>query len=143
MGLAVRGLGENPRSADSAGIGVTAGRLLASTAGMMLIAVGGAYLPLVYAGTYTEGMVAGRGWLVIALAFLGGWRPLGILAGSIFFAGMDALGLRAQAGAISIPYELLNMMPYVATLLVMVFASRWARPPQWLGRNFERGSRVD
>ena len=92
-------------------------------------------------GTYTEGIVAGRGWLAIALAFFGGWRPQYILAGSAFFAGMEVLALRVQVGGVDIPHQFISMLPYVATLLVMMFALRWASVPAFLGRNYDRESR--
>ena len=97
---------------------------------------------MVYTGTYTEGIVSGRGWLAIALTFFGGWRPQYIVAGAAFFAGMDVLALRAQVGGIGIPHQFVSMLPYVATLLVMMFAFRWARVPAFLGLNYDRESRL-
>lgn len=141
-GMRLRSVGENPKAADSLGINVAWTRLWASSVGAGLMAIGGAYLPMVYTGTYTEGIVAGRGWLAIALTFFGGWRPQYILAGAAFFASMDVLALRAQVGGIDIPYQFLSMLPYIATLLVMMFAFRWARVPAFLGRNYDRESRL-
>ena len=141
-GMRLRSVGENPKAADSLGINVARTRLWTSSVGAALMAMGGAYLPMVYTGTYTEGIVAGRGWLAIALTFFGGWRPQYILAGAAFFAGMDVLALRAQVGGIDIPHQFLLMLPYLATLLVMIFAFRWARVPAFLGRNYDRESRV-
>jgi simple sugar transport system permease protein len=97
---------------------------------------------MVYTGTYTDGMAAGRGWLAIALTFFGGWRPQFIVAGAAFFAGMEVLALRAQVAGIGIPHQFVAMLPFVATLLVMVFAFRWARVPAYLGRNYDRESRL-
>ncbi len=141
-GLRFRACGENPRSADSLGVNVARTRIVASVLGACLVGVAGAYLPMVYTGTFTEGMVAGRGWLVIALAFLGGWRPQYILAGAAFFAGMEVLALRAQVAGIGIPHQFVLMLPYVATLVVMMFAFRWARQPRFLGQNYDRESRL-
>jgi ABC-type uncharacterized transport system permease subunit len=141
-GMRLRSVGENPKAADSLGIDVTRTRMLACTVGSALMAVGGAYLPMVYTGTYTEGIVGGRGWLAIALTFFGGWRPQYIVAGAAFFAGMDVLALRAQVAGIGIPHQFVSMLPYVATLLVMVFAFRWARVPAFLGKNYDRESRL-
>jgi len=141
-GLRLRSVGENPKAADSLGISVTSTRLWAATIGSALMAVGGAYLPMIYTGTYTEGIVSGRGWLAIALTFFGGWRPQYIVAGAAFFAGMDVLALRAQVAGIGVPYQFVLMLPYVATLLVMVFALRWARVPAFLGKNYDRESRL-
>lgn len=141
-GMRLRSVGENPKAADSLGIKVAATRLAAGTIGSAMMAIGGAYLPMVYTGTYTDGIVAGRGWLAIALTFFGGWRPQYIVAGAAFFAGMDVLALRAQVGGIGIPHQFVSMLPYVATLLVMVFAFRWARVPGFLGKNYDRESRL-
>ena len=141
-GMRFRSVGENPKSADSVGIKVVATRMWAGTVGGALMAMAGAYLPMVYTGTFTEGMVAGRGWLVIALAFLGGWRPQLVVAGAAFFAGMEVLALRAQVAGIGIPHQFVSMLPYVGTLVVMVFAFRWARQPQFLGLNYDRESRL-
>ena len=141
-GLAFRSIGENPKAADSLGINVTWARTWSTVVGSGLVGIAGAYLPMVYTGLYTEGMVAGRGWLVIALAFLGGWRPHLVVAGAAFFAGMEVLALRAQVAGIGIPHQFVLMLPYVATLLVMVFAFRWARQPAFLGRNYDRESRL-
>jgi simple sugar transport system permease protein len=141
-GMRFRSVGENPKSADSVGIRVVATRMWAGVVGAALMTMAGAYLPMVYTGTFTEGMVAGRGWLVIALAFLGGWRPQVVVAGAAFFAGMEVLALRAQVEGIGIPHQYVSMLPYVATLAVMVFAFRWARQPQYLGLNYDRESRL-
>lgn len=141
-GMRLRSVGENPKAADSLGIDVAKTRLVAGTLGTALMAVGGAYLPMVYTGTYTEGIVSGRGWLAIALTFFGGWRPQYIVAGAAFFAGMDVLALRAQVGGIGIPHQFVSMLPYVATLLVMMFAFRWRRVPAFLGLNYDRESRL-
>jgi simple sugar transport system permease protein len=141
LGLKLRSVGENPKAADSLGVDVARTRIWSSTAGGVLMALAGAYLPMTYTGTYTEGMVAGRGWLAIALAFFGGWRPLYILAGAAFFAGMEVLALRVQVGGVDIPHQFVSMLPFIATLLVMMFAMRWARVPAFLGRNYDRESR--
>lgn len=141
-GLRFRAVGENPKSADSVGINVVATRLWAGVLGSALVAMAGAYLPMVFTGTFTEGMVGGRGWLVIALAFLGGWRPHLVVAGAAFFAGMEVLALRAQVAGIGVPYQFVAMLPFVATMIVMIFAFRWARLPQFLGLNYDRESRL-
>ncbi|HET6391353.1 MAG TPA: ABC transporter permease [Blastococcus sp.] len=141
-GLNLRSVGENPKAADSLGIPVARTRLWTTAAGGALMGVAGAYLPLVYTGTFTEGIVGGRGWLAIALTFFGGWRPQYIAAGALFFATMDVVALRAEVSGIDIPSQVLLVIPYVATLVVMVFAFRWARVPEFLGRNYDRESRT-
>jgi ABC-type uncharacterized transport system permease subunit len=141
-GLDLRAVGENPKAADSLGIPVVRSRLWTATAGGALMGIAGAYLPMVYTGTFTEGIVGGRGWLAIALTFFGGWRPQFLAAGALFFATMDVIALRAEVGNIDVPSQVLAVLPYVATLLVMIFAFRWARVPEFLGRNYDRESRT-
>jgi simple sugar transport system permease protein len=142
-GMKLRSVGENPKAADSVGINVAATRIWAAVIGSALMAIAGAYLPMIYSGTYTDGMAAGRGWLAIALTFFGGWRPQFIVAGAAFFAGMEVLALRSQVAGIGVPHQFVAMLPFVATLLVMVFAFRWARVPAFLGLNYDRVSRLN
>jgi simple sugar transport system permease protein len=141
LGLELRSVGENPKAADSLGVNVSRACYLTSIIGGMLMALAGAYLPMVYTGTFTEGMVQGRGWIAIALTFFGGWSPHLILLGSLFFAGVDVLALRVQVVRFGIPYQFLLTLPYVSTILVMIFASKWVRAPAFLGQNYDREKR--
>lgn len=139
-GLELRSVGENPRAADSLGINVTRTRYTAAILGAVLIALGGVYLPMVYTGTFTEGIVQARGWLSIALTFFGGWRPHTIFLGALFFATVEVIALRAQIGG-DIPHQLLLTLPFIATLLIMIFGAKWARLPAFLGQNYDREKR--
>lgn len=141
-GLRLRSVGENPRAADSLGVNVVVTRYATATAGGMLMALAGAYLPMTYTGTFTEGIVSGRGWLAIALTFFGGWRPHLIVFAALFFAAMEVLALRFQVLGVGVAHDFLLMLPYVATIVVMMFAFRWARVPAFLGRNYHRESRT-
>ena len=140
-GLALRSVGENPKAADSLGINVHRYQYWTTILGSALMGLAGAYLPMVYTGTFTAGIVQGRGWLAIALTFFGGWRPDFILYGALFFAGLDALSLRAQIAGGIIPYQFLLTIPYVVTILVMIFAFKWAKVPAFLGQNYDREKR--
>lgn len=140
-GLSWRAVGENPRAADSLGINVGAFRYGSVIVGSMLMGLAGAYLPMVYTGTFTAGIVQGRGWLAIALTFFGGWRPQYILGGAIFFATMEVISLRAQILGSAIPYQFLLTLPYLLTILVMIFAFKWAKTPAFLGLNYDREKR--
>lgn len=142
LGLSLRSVGENPKAADSLGISVTQYRYITSIIGGMLIGLAGAYLPMVYTGTFTDLMVKGRGWLAIALTFFGGWSPLPILLGSLFFAGVEVLSFRMQVGGSLIPYQFLIMLPYVATIIVMIFTFGKAKVPGFLGQNYDRERRT-
>jgi simple sugar transport system permease protein len=142
IGLELRSVGENPKAADSLGVNVFLTRYLTATVGGMLMALAGAYLPMVYTGTFTQGMAQGRGWIAIALTFFGGWRPDLIFLGALFFAGVEVLAVRVQVANIGVPYQFLLMLPYIATILVMIFASRRVRAPAFLGQNYDREKRT-
>ena len=141
LGLELRSVGENPQAADSLGINVIRSRYWTAILGGMLIGLAGAYLPMVYSGTFTEGIVKGRGWLAIALTFFGGWKPMTILYGALFFAMIEVLAYRVQVVGTGIPYQFLLMLPYLATILVLVIISRdiskiKLNAPASLGRPF-------
>jgi len=140
-GLELRAVGENPMTADSLGINVVRARYWTAILGGALIGLAGAYLPMVYTGTFTEAMTRGRGWLAIALTFFGGWSPLTILTGSLFFAGVEVLAFRAQVIGLALPYQYLLMVPYLATILIMILTFRKARVPAFLGQNYDREKR--
>jgi ABC-type uncharacterized transport system permease subunit len=142
FGLELRAVGENPKAADSLGVNVSRMRYGTAIIGGMLMGLAGAYLPMVYTGTFTDGMVQGRGWIAIALTFFGGWSPHLILLGALFFAGVEVLALRVQIGGIGVPYQFLLMLPYVATIFVMIFAFKWVRVPAFLGQNYDRERRT-
>ena len=142
MGLELRAVGENPKAADSLGVSVTLRCYMTSVVGGMLMGIAGAYLPMVYTGTFTDGIVNGRGWLSIALTFFGGWTPHLIFFGSLFFASVEVLALRVQVVGAGIPHQFLRMFPYVATILIMIFASGRIKAPAFLGKNYDRESRT-
>jgi simple sugar transport system permease protein len=141
-GLELRSVGENPMAADSLGVNVVRSRYLTSMIGGMLMGLAGVYLPMVYTGTFTADMVRGRGWIAIALTFFGGWSPIPIFFGSLFFAAIDVLASQAQVGGIAIPYQFLQMLPFIATILVMMVSFRRARVPAFLGQNYDREKRT-
>ncbi|WP_322508945.1 ABC transporter permease [Anaerolinea sp.] len=141
-GMELRAVGENPQAADSLGMNVPRARYWTAILGGMLMGLAGAYLPMVYTGTFTENMVKGRGWLAIALTFFGGWKPDTILYGALFFALIEVLAYRVQVLGTAIPYQFLLMLPYLATILVMMFSFRKARVPAFLGQNYDREKRA-
>lgn len=142
FGLELRAVGENPRAADSLGLNVSHMRYLTTIAGGMLMGLAGVYLPMVYTGAFTEGIVNGRGWLAIALTFFGGWSPLTIFFGSLFFAGTEVLSRWVQVSHIGIPYQFLGTLPFIATILIMMLTFRRGRAPTFLGQNYDREKRT-
>ncbi|WP_018149833.1 ABC transporter permease [Leeia oryzae] len=123
-GLLLRAVGESPDSAHAIGYPVVRIRYLATLAGGALCGVGGAYLSIVYTPMWVENMVAGRGWIALALTVFATWRPARILLGAYLFGGMTSLQFHAQGLGIAISPYLLSMLPYLATIVVLVVISR-------------------
>jgi len=130
--LVLRSIGESPESAHALGYPVRRIRLLAVMTGGALCGVAGAYLSVVYAPLWVEGMTAGRGWIALALTVFATWRPARVLLGAYLFGGMTMLQLHLQARGVQIPSEFMSMLPYVATVAVLVLISR---NPAWIRRN--------
>jgi simple sugar transport system permease protein len=120
-GLHLRALGDNPPTADVMGIPVTAFRYGCVIFGAMLIGLGGADLLLVFSPAWIEDMTAGRGWIAVALIIFARWNPLRALLVAYFFGALDALGFRIQLAGSDIPSYFLKMIPYVVTILVLMY----------------------
>ena len=120
-GLHLRALGDNPPTADVMGIPVTAFRYGCVIVGTMLIGLGGADLLLVFSPAWIEDMTAGRGWIAVALIIFARWNPLRALLCAYFFGALDALGFRIQLIGSDIPSYFLKMIPYVVTILVLMY----------------------
>ena len=144
-GLVLRSVGESPESAHALGYRVRWLRLGAVMAGGALCGMAGAYLSVVYAPLWVEGMVAGRGWIALALTVFATWRPARVLLGGYLFGGVTMLQLHLQGLGVQIPSQFMSMLPYVATIVVLVLISRnatWIRVnmPASLGKPFFPGS---
>ena len=123
-GLVLRAIGENPQAAHAIGLPVVAVRFAAVVFGGALAGLGGAYLSLVQTPLWAEGMTAGRGWIALALVVFSGWRPWRLLAGAWLFGGLGILQLHAQGQGLRIPAQYLTMLPYLATIVVLVLIAR-------------------
>ena len=126
LGLAIRAVGENPEAADVAGINVFRVRYVALMIGGALMAVGGAFITLAMLGTFTLDIIAGRGWVVIALVIFGRWRIFRGVLGALIFAGVYSLGLRLHItpGFEAIPNEIMLALPYVIVILALALSGR-------------------
>lgn len=138
LGLNVRAVGENPEAADAAGLNVYQIRTLALMIGGGLMAGGGAFLSLAQLGAFTYGIVAGRGWVCIALIIFANWRAAGVLWGALIFGGVAALQLRLQTMGFQLPYELFLALPYLVTILALIIAGRNASAPAALLKAYRR-----
>jgi simple sugar transport system permease protein len=134
-GLALRAIGERPEAAEAAGIAVDRVRAMAILAGGALGGLAGGTLVLAQAGTFAEGMSAGRGFIAIAIVVLGRWRPFGVALGALVFGGASALQFAFQAMAWKAPYQLFLVAPYLLTLAALAGAVGRARAPAALGKS--------
>lgn len=142
-GLKVRAVGTHPRAADTMGTNVSRVRYQALMVGGMLAGLGGAYLSLAQAKMFADDIVAGRGFIAVALVYFGRWHPLYILGGALLFSIAQSFQLAIQVLGIDFPYEFAVMLPYVLVILVLSFArgSRQKGPAE-LGRPYNREKRV-
>ncbi len=123
-GLVLRAVGESPESAHALGYPVRRIRLAAVVVGGALCGVAGAYISVVYTPLWVEGMIAGKGWIALALTTFATWRPARVLLGAYLFGGVTMLQLQLQGEGVQISSQFLTMLPYLATILVLVLISR-------------------
>lgn len=140
-GLAFRSVGEFPRAAETLGINIVRKKYLACSVNGALCGLAGAYLTNVYISSYVTGIVSGRGYIALAAVIFGKWKPKGVLLACTFFAFLDALQLRLQVSGASIPYQFLQMLPYVCTLLALSFFMKPGSEPKANGKPYEREAR--
>ena len=144
-GLVLRSVGESPDSAHALGYPVRRIRLAAVVVGGALCGLAGAYISVVYTPLWVEGMVAGKGWIALALTTFATWRPARVLLGAYLFGGVTMLQFHLQGVGVEVPSQLLAMLPYVSTIVVLALISRnpaWIRVnmPASLGKPFHPGS---
>ena len=144
-GLVLRAVGESPQSAHALGYPVRSIRLAAVVCGGALCGLAGAYISVIYTPLWVEGMIAGKGWIALALTTFATWRPARILLGAYLFGGVTMLQFHLQATGLEVPSQFLSMLPYVATIVVLALMSRnpqWIRVnmPASLGKPFNPGS---
>ncbi|MDJ0658568.1 MAG: ABC transporter permease [Crocosphaera sp.] len=133
FGLWVRAVGQNPLAAETAGISVSLIRYYCVILSGLLCGLGGAYLALVHIQYFAEGIVAGKGYIALAAVIFGRWHPLGIIGACFLFGATESLQLRIQAFNINLPYQFLNMLPYIVALLALLGLGGKASPPKALG----------
>jgi ABC-type uncharacterized transport system permease subunit len=144
-GLVLRSVGESPESAHALGYPVRRIRLAAVMVGGSLCGLAGAYVSVVYTPLWVEGMIAGKGWIALALTTFATWRPARVLLGAYLFGGVTMLQFHLQGMGVDIPSQFLTMLPYLATIVVLVLISRnpqWIRlnMPSSIGKPFHPGS---
>ena len=131
-GLVLRSVGESPESAHALGYPVRRIRLLAVVVGGALCGLAGAYVSVIYTPLWVEGMIAGKGWIALALTTFATWRPARVLLGAYLFGGVTMLQFHLQGIGVTVPSQFLSMLPYVSTIVVLALISR---NPQWIRVN--------
>ena len=142
-GLKVRAVGTHPRAADSIGIQVNKVRFQALMVGGALAGLAGAYLSLCQVKMFSDEIIAGRGFIAVALVYFGQWHPVKIMGGALLFTLTQALQLAIQGMGIDFPYEFLVMLPYVLVIVVLAFSRKTQKSgPTALGKPFNREIRT-
>ena len=141
VGLVIRAIGESPRSAHAIGYPVIALRYGAVLFGGALAGLAGAYLSLALTPMWVEGMTAGRGWIALALVVFATWKPRSVILGAYLFGGVTVLQFHGQGFGLAVPSEFLSMLPYLATIVVLVIICRnpqtiLLNKPMSLGQSF-------
>ena len=124
LGLVIRAVGEAPHAAREIGYPVLGVRLAAIAFGGFMAGLGGAYLAIAYTALWAEGLVAGRGWIAVALVVFGSWLPLRIALGAYVFGAISLTELSLQSIGVQVPSQLLSASPYVITIIVLALISR-------------------
>jgi simple sugar transport system permease protein len=137
FGLRLRVIGEHPKAADTLGIKIRKIQYTSLIFSGVLCGLGGAYLSLGHLNWFSMNMSAGRGYMALAANIFGGWNPLGAFGASYLFAFTDALQMRMQALNLNVPNEIIQMVPYILTILVLAGAMIRSRPPAALGKHYK------
>lgn len=140
-GLVLRAVGDNHDTAHAMGYPVKKIRLFAIGFGGAMAGVAGAYVSLFYSPLWSQDLIAGRGWIALALVVFAAWRPIWLLVGAYLFGGVTYLSLYLQGAGIGVPSAIVSMLPYIGTVMVLVMLSRNKRrvhlnQPGCLGKVF-------
>ncbi|MEQ8675226.1 MAG: ABC transporter permease [Aggregatilineales bacterium] len=139
FGLMVRAVGQTPEAADAMGVSVARIRYTTVIIGGIFAGIAGASLSIALINTFQQNLTSGLGFIAVALVYFGGWRPTGVLFGSLLFSFVNALQLQISVVGLDIPSEFAVMSPYVITLIALIFASKRQDKPDALTKPFERG----
>lgn len=140
IGLKIRAVGENPAAADSLGVSVPRTRYMTVILGGTLAGVAGASLSIALLNVFQQNLTNGIGFIAVALVYFGGWRPFGVLFGALLFSMVNALQVWMQVLGVPIPSDIAIMLPYILTIVVLVFSAGRVRAPSALTVPYERGT---
>jgi len=137
-GLAVRACGEHPKSAEAAGFSVNRLRMMALALGGVFAGLAGGYLAIGIAGSFTENMTGGRGFVAIAMVTFGRWRPAFVFLAALLIGFAESLQFRFQAAGSQVPFQLMIALPYLVALVVLIFVGKGTVAPASLGMTYRR-----
>ncbi len=140
-GLNYKAVGEYPKAAATLGINVIGVKYVASIICGALAGIGGAYLTTCYTTTYVDGNVAGRGFIALAAVIFGRWNAGGVLLACLFFGFCDALQIRLQVASFNVPYQFFQMIPYLATVVVLAIIGMKKAGPKSCGKPYRKEER--
>ena len=140
-GLSYKSVGEHPKAAATLGINVIGTKYVACVICGALSGIGGAYLTTCYTTTYVDGNVAGRGFIALAAVIFGRWSAGGVLLACLFFGFCDALQIRLQVGSLGLPYQFFQMIPYVATVIVLAVIGMKKAGPKGCSQPYRKEER--
>ena len=140
-GLNYKAVGEYPKAAATLGINVVGVKYAACVICGALAGMGGAFLTTCYSNTYVDGNVAGRGFIALAAVIFGRWTGGGVLLACLFFGFCDALQIRLQVGSFGVPYQFFQMIPYIATVVVLALIGMKKAGPKGAGKPYLREER--
>ena len=140
-GLSFRSVGENPQAAETLGINVVRVKYVACIVCGALAAAGGAFLTICYTPIYTDGIVAGRGFIALATVIFGRWSAVGVMLASLLFGFFDGLNVALQASFQSAPVMFFKMIPYIFTIVALMFFGSKHGGPKANGKPYFRESR--
>lgn len=123
LGLNMLSIGENPNAADAVSINIRLYKYIHIIVGGALCGLGGAYLSLVYVPAWQDNVTAGRGWIAVALVIFASWNPYKAIIGAFLFGGLDIVGFRIQGTGLQISQYLIDMLPYLVTIIILVVVS--------------------
>jgi general nucleoside transport system permease protein len=138
-GLKIKAVGQSPAAADSLGVSVNRVRYVCVSLGAMLAGIAGASMSLATVKLFQDNLTAGLGFIAVALVYFGGWRPLGIVIGALLFSTITSVQNFMQVLGVGISPDLAVMLPYILTIIALMFPINRARQPAALNKPFERG----
>lgn len=141
FGLNFISVGENPKASESAGNNVVLYKWIAIIVNGAFGALGGAYLVVVQLGKFSENIISGRGYIALATVILGKYTPFGVFGSALIFGAANSLQIRLQAIGVSIPSQILTMLPYIATIVALLISNKNKSEPEALGKPYIRGTR--